>query len=330
MNNKILFVTQTMHGTRAACGIGLIGKLIGETLLKHPEFKFELLYADDFQTIEHKVKEFEPAAIVYNYAPGTTPWMDYGKGNRDAMSDIKHIRIMHDMHQGIANAYHPESNYGWQYIIADDPTITETNYVFATNRLLPPGPRTNYVDTGIPVIGFQGFSSIHGEFKGIRRLAYQVAMEFDHAIIRLHIPYGFYGDPAGYAAQTRVHEVRSIVAHKPGIQVLASHELLSTQEIVDLLTTNTVNCYFYDYLDGAGLASSPDYALAAGRPIAVARSHQMRHFWNLQPSILIEQNSLRKIIDNGLEPLKTLYEDYSPDSVYKDYSRILKKILGYV
>ena len=319
-----------MEGTRAACGIGLIGKLTGETLLAHPEFKFDLLYADDFGAVQNKVNEFNPAAIIYNYAPGTTPWMDHGQAHRDAMSSIKHIRIMHDMHQGIANSFRPEHNHEWHYVIADDPTITETAHVFATNRLLPPGPTVSYVDTGVPIIGFQGFSSIHGEYKGIRKLAQQVALEFDHAVIRLHIPYGFYGDPNGQAAQARVHEVQSIVAHKPGIKISASHELLSTQEIIDLLATNTINCYFYDYLDGAGLASSPDYALAAGRPIAVARSHQMRHFWNLEPSILIEYTTLKQIIANGLEPLKPLYQAYSRDSVYRDYSRILKKILGHV
>lgn len=329
MKNKVLFVTQRMDGARAACGIGLMGQLVGQTLLKHTDYHFELLYADDYQTVEQKIYEFNPAAIIYNYAPGTTPWMDQAIHARQHYAKIKHIRIMHDMHQGIANSFNPVHNYGWEYIIADDPTVTETQHVFITNRLLPAQPRTTYVDFGIPIIGFQGFSSLYSnDHKGIRRIAHQVLREFDEAIIRLHIPFGFYGDPHGTAARARVEEVKSIVSPKPGIHVEASFDLLETQEIVDMLALNTVNCYFYDYLDGAGLASSPDYALAAGRPIAVTRSHQMRNFWNLTPTVLIENSSLKQIIANGIEPLKQLHNDYSAESVLKDYKRILDKILS--
>lgn len=328
MNNRVLFVTQGMDGHRAACGIGLMGKLLGETLLDHPKYKFELLYADDYATIESKVQEFDPCAIIYNYAPGTTPWMDHALEQRTRLSHIKHFRIMHDMHQEIANNYRPDQNYGWEYIIADDPTVAETPHVFITNRLLPPGPRTSYTDVGVPIIGFQGFSSIHtDDHKGIRKIARQVVHEFDEAIIRLHIPYGYYGDPNGVAARARVEEVKHIISGKPGIRLETSFDLLDTQSVVDMLAQNTINCYFYDYLHGAGLASSPDYALAAKRPIAVTRSHQMRNFWNLDPTVLIENSSLRTIIQNGTQPLETLYRAYSKESVHGDYTRILDKIL---
>ena len=40
MKHRVLFVTQTL-GYKAACGIGLIGKLIGETLLAHPDYEFQ-------------------------------------------------------------------------------------------------------------------------------------------------------------------------------------------------------------------------------------------------------------------------------------------------
>ena len=95
-----------------------------------------------------------------------------------------------------------------------------------------------------------------------------------------------------------------------------------------MLAQNTINCYFYDYLDGCGLASSPDYALAAGRPIAVTRSHQMRNYWDLKPSVLIEHSSIREIIANGTAPLEPLYKAYSKESVWQDYSRILNRLLN--
>ena len=99
------------------------------------------------------------------------------------------------------------------------------------------------------------------------------------------------------------------------------------QTIINMLAQNTINCYFYDYQDGAGLSSSVDYALAARRPIAVTRSHQMRHLWNLTPSILIENSSIQQIIDQGTAPLEPLYKDYSKESVWQDYTNMLQKLL---
>ena len=80
-------------------------------------------------------------------------------------------------------------------------------------------------------------------------------------------------------------------------------------------------------MDGAGLASSPDYALAAKRPIAVTKSHQLRNFLSISPSICIEDNSLKDIISFGIEPLKDLYQLYSEENVIKDYELTIEKIL---
>jgi hypothetical protein len=324
MKRKILFVTQTL-GYKAACGIGLMGDVTGRTLLQHPEFHFELVYADDIQTVHRKIAEFQPEVIVYNYAPGTTPWMD-NPALRSPFPHIKHVRIMHDMHQHLANHYDPRHHAGWQYIIADDPTVVGNDRVFSTNRLLPGTPTVEYTEPEKPIIGFQGFGPPH---KGIPRIAYKVLEEFEEATIRLHIPYGYYGDPSGNDARRRVDEVVQIVKSNPKINVIASHELLNTQEIINLLAQNTINCYFYDYLDGCGLASSPDYALAAKRPIAVTRSHQMRNFWDLNPSVLIENSSLKQIITNGTAPLEPLYKAYSKESVFEDYTRVLNRILSF-
>jgi hypothetical protein len=234
---------------------------------------------------------------------------------------------MHDMSQPIADSFRPEANHGWQFIIADDPSVKETKHVFTTNRLLPGAPTVSYVEPEKPIIGFQGFGPPH---KGIARLAHKVQEEFDEATLRLHIPFGFYEDLIhgykGSNAYARANEVKQIIT-KPGIDVIITHDLLDTQQIIDLLAQNTINCYFYDYLDGCGLASSPDYALAAKRPIAVTRSHQMRNYWDLEPSVLIENSSIKQIIANGTTPLEPLYKAYSKESVWQDYTRVVNAML---
>ena len=154
----------------------------------------------------------------------------------------------------------------------------------------------------------------------------EIIEEFDEAIIRLHIPDSRYGASI-QEAYTRVEEVKRITKDKPNIKIESSHELLDTQGIIDFLSQNTINCYFYDYMDGAGLASSPDYALAAKRPIAVTKSHQLRNFLSISPSICIEDNSLKDIILFGIEPLKDLYQLYSEENVIRDYELTIEKIL---
>jgi hypothetical protein len=234
---------------------------------------------------------------------------------------------MHDMHQELADNFDPHNHAGWQYILADDPSVVGNDHVFITNRLLPPITTHVYEDGDKPIIGFQGFGPPH---KGIARLAHKVQEEFDEAILRLHIPFGFYEDLihgyAGSNANARVQEVKSII-NKPGIELQFSHDLMETDEVVDWLAHNTINCYFYDYLDGAGIASSPDYALAARRPIAMTRSHQFRNFWNIEPSIFIEDKNIREIIAQGTAPLEKLYADYSADSVLADYATMLRKLI---
>lgn len=319
--DKILFVTQTL-GHRAGCGIGLIGKLIAESLVKSKKYSFEILYTDSAQDLEDKIALMSPRTIIYNYHSTTTPWL-YDSQLRNRLSDIPHIMLHHDITQGVIDSYHLQ-DHGFKYLITADNTLNGNENVFTVNRLMPPYIPSPYIDRGIPVIGFQGFGFRH---KGIHKIAERVCQEFDEAIIRLHIPYSFFGDQGGWEARHRVNEVRDITRDKQGIKIEASHDLMSTGEVIEFLGQNTINCYFYDYLDGAGLASSPDYALAANRPIAVTKSHQLRNFLGINPSVCIEDNSLKDIISFGLKPLEELRNKYSEENVLKDYEHVIDSVL---
>jgi hypothetical protein len=318
---KILFITQPL-GHKIACGIGLIGKLVGESLIKSKKYDFEILYTDSEKDLEDKIVATNPSAIIYNYNSHTTPWI-HNQDIRNKFSNIIHVMLHHDIHQQIIDSYKPINNFGFKYLVAADPTLRGNEHVFLVNRLTPPYKPKPYVDRGIPVIGFQGFGLRH---KGIHKIAEKVQEEFDEAIIRLHIPFSFYVDPRGNEARMRVAEVRHIIK-KPGIKVESSHDLLSTDKIVEFLGESTINCYFYDYLPSPGLASSPDYALSARRPIAVTKSHQLRNFIGLTPSICIEDNSLRDIISFGIKPLEKLHNLYTEESVLRDYEAMIDKLL---
>jgi hypothetical protein len=238
---------------------------------------------------------------------------------------IPQARVMHDINQHFVDAYHPDNNFGWKFNFSSDSVLIGNQYICPTARLIPPPPKNQYQEKPIPVIGFHGFGFPD---KGIARLAEQVVKEFDQAVIRLHIPFSYFADPYGHHAYARVEEVKQIVSTKPGIEVVATHGMLDTESIIEILGQNTVNCYFYDYNDGRALSSSLDYAISARRPIAATRSHQMRNVWNLTPTILIEETTLREIINNGVAPLQPLYDQYTKEQFWKDYSRGLEILLN--
>lgn len=333
-NKRVLLVTQQYGynpAEKAHCGVGVAGNLLAITLSpqttteeakeKDVDFDFEVLYANANPVLEAKIKVFQPRVILYNFHPMTCAWM-FDPSLRNRYPDIVHIMIHYDMTQVKIQRFQPALYHGFKYVISDDDTLTASDRVFITNRILPPiFPSPSLPVPVAPVIGFQGFGPPH---KGIARIAHKVQEEFDTAIIRLHIPYSLFGDPDGRQARARVEEVKRII-RKPGIKVVSTHTFMTVEETVAWLHQNTINCYFYDYLDGAGIASAPNFALAARKPIAVTRSFQLRNFWNLKPSVCIEDRSLKEIIASGLEPLQELYNKYTPNNVRHDYNRILQK-----
>ena len=325
MNNtlKILYVTQTTADRKIMCGVSLLGNMLGNALEQHPLYQFEVLHTDTASDVINKIAEFNPKAVIYNYHQNTTPWMD-GLNTRALFPNVKHVRIVHDSNQGVADAWSPHSSTAFEYLLMFDPSVKGNDHVFITNRIIPDGPTVPYVDTGIPIIGHQGFPAPH---KGLPRLVTQVQSEWDEAIVRLHIPPAYMGGiwAEGVFQQT-VASIQQVI-YKPNVRVEVTNHFLDDQGIVDWLGQNTINCYFYDYQDGAGLSSSVDYALACGRPMAVTRSHQMRHLWDIE-SIQIEKSSLKQIIADGTSMLEPLYKAYSKESVWQDYTNMLQKILG--
>ena len=141
------------------------------------------------------------------------------------------------------------------------------------------------------------------------------------------MPNSYYCDPSGIEARNRIIEINRIIT-KPGIKLEISTNFLSDEEIIQWLSENTINCYFYDKLECSGIASSPDYAIAAKKPIAINNSAMFKNLHNLEPSIEIEKNSLKQIIENGITPLIPIYNKYTKENVLKDYENICDKILN--
>lgn len=315
---KVLYVNQEI-ANKTLCGIGYIGDLVGRTICKSKKHKIEILHTDSAQKVLDYVEKNDPDVIFYNFSTTTMPWVSSGKWRFGLRA--KQILIFHDGGQKTVDNFSPDNWYGFDYLVMPDNVVDTkgSKNLFTTRRLIiPHTPRTKYVEKNVPVIGFQGQLVPH---KGLHNVVRQVQLEFDEAIIRVHSPSYHYGPGQKIWSMTLDYARKSI--YKPGINLIHTFDIKTNEEVVDFLAENTINCYFYDYLDGYGLASSTDFALAAKRPFAVTKSHQFRNYWDSSPSILIENNSLKNIISNGLAPLEKYYQEYTEENVIYDYERII-------
>uniref|UniRef100_A0A6C0K7P1 Glycosyltransferase n=1 Tax=viral metagenome TaxID=1070528 RepID=A0A6C0K7P1_9ZZZZ len=327
----ILFVSQavgTSHDkTNTYCGVGIRGELTSNILTSISSDKYNFIreFVDNNNDLDIVIQKHCPKIIIYNYHSGATPWLN-DQSLRLKYNTIKHVMIHYDLLQSHIDNFNPDNFVGFKYVISDNDTlITNNTSSFIVPRSTPFSDKIhieNRVDI-IPRIGFQGFGLGH---KGIAKLAHQIQSEFDEAIFRLHMPYSYFCDRDGHEAKTRVNEVRSIIT-KPGIRIEVSHDFLSDEDIIKWLNENTVNCYFYDYLPNSGIASSPDYAIAARRPIAINNSRMLVNLHNLSPSIEIEKTSLKEIINNGITPLLPIYEKYKKENVVRRYEEICDILL---
>ena len=337
MDNKpnILFVSQTTgkdKNDNAYCGVGIRGKLTSDILQKSKKYNFVQCFTNGPEEVEQFITKYNPKMIIFNFHGTTTPWI-YEGSIQHKYSHIPQAVIHYDLTQSGIDNLPPNGFCDIQYLITDDDTLKPTSHILIVPRSLPcdglfinNGHDQNTVPTmnKIPKIGYQGFGFEH---KGIRDLARVVQEEFDEAILRLHIPYSYYGDPNGDQARQRLFEVLNILT-KPGIKLEISHNFMSDEEIVTWLHENDINCYFYWPQYECGVASSPDYAISAGKPIAITRSHQLRNMWDIQPPIFIEDTPLKTIMSYGIDPLKPLYTKYSHERLIHEYELICDKLIN--
>lgn len=330
------FICQTIgiHGeTNSYCGVGIRGKLTTDILTKYVSDKYNFIpiFVNTYYDVEKFIIEYQPKIIIYNYHSLAVPWMN-DTTIRDKYSHIHHVMIHYDLLQSdIDNFFIDTAKFvGFKHVITDNvalinPKPDENNF-FTVTRSVPFKDNIKIDETredSIPIIGFQGFGLGH---KGTVRIAEKIQEEFDEAIFRLHMPMSFFCDPHGHQAQKRIMEICQCI-RKPGIKIEISRDFLPEDKIIEWMNQNTINCYFFDYMEGAGIASSPDYAIAAMRPIAVNNSRMLINLHGLDPSIEIENNSLRDIIKNGVKPLLPIYDLYKQINVIRDYENICDRLL---
>lgn len=331
----VLFVSHKA----AQCGVYEFGQSIFDALRLSRKYRFVKAECASLEELHNALKSESPAAVIYNYHPSVLPWLSEKLASKVFRNNIAglampQIGIIHEVTQEVADnatgyrnrillGHHSKKiNSLFDYYIAPDPTLLLKNpLVYKTGRLIPEYRK----QTGTPAVTTIGSFGFGTPNKGFENLVTLVQEEFDEAVIRLNIPFATFGDSAGENAKRIAGNCRRIIS-KPGISIEISHDFLSRDQILDFLADNTLNAFLYEDKSGRGLSSATDLALAVKKPVAVSRCPMFRHILTAKPSVCIEDNSLKQIIQNKFEPLAKISEDWDAANLVFEYERILDSV----
>lgn len=300
------------------CGIYQAGLGICNIIKKSINYNIKYVEVESLFEFENYFNNIKPDAILYNYHPAPMPWVTLDTIKRYE----KLAKSMVIQHEG----FHNPDNTTFQYYIFANAAMeipSEWDNVFVIGRPLKTYLEGYYPTNNIPHIGSFGFGFLNKRYDLIGKYVNQ---EFDNAVINLQIPYAKYGDDFGVAAKESVRRCSREIT-KLGIQLKVSHEFLPEQELLKFLAGNDINVFFYDDMPGRGSASTIDWALSVKRPIAVSKTYMFKHLVT-EPSIFIEDNSLKTIMDNGIKPLEKFYEMWSEEGNIKYYDQIFKRVFA--
>jgi hypothetical protein len=298
------------------CGIHQYGVNIWNALFKSRKHAYIYCECSGDLQLQGYIKSIRPSAIIYNHYPATMPWLTPTVTRRYT---VPQLGIMHEVTQESADN---ATNELFDYHLCPDPTLIENNPICRkTKRLIPP-----YINhkpyPAIPTIGSFGFGFSD---KGFERLVTYVQDNLDDAAINLLMPDNhIVGKRIELNPKLTAKRCRELV-RKPRITLNINHGFLSHVELLDFLAGNTINCFLYDVEKHKGISSTVEQALAVHRPIALTRCGMFRHMFSAP--VFIEDLPLWEIVNQGIEPLKPFYREWSEQAFINDYDRIIGSIL---
>jgi len=291
------------------CGVYQMGHRIGATLESLiPEVR---LYEGDFDGAKRFVDALQPRIVVYNWHPYTLPW---SQEMIRRLPRAKHVGLIHEIAESSAHA----GSDIFPYRMVCDPTFPANNQsVFRSVRHVPryekPPPENDRF-----TVGSFGFA-VGGKL--YHHVVPLVCDSFARPLIRLRIPFAFYGDDAGAAALSYARDCAKELRNDGELQV--EHDFLSEDALLDWLAANDLNVFFYEPNVGRGIASAIDYAVAVRRPLAVNGSDMFRHVRHRlghYPS----QSLMHLAFNQKL--VEELYAEWSPERLARDYQQMFNAL----
>jgi len=305
------------------CGIHEFGNSIAQALRTSTTFRFVYVECSGRSALVRALLRHRPVAVIYNHHPSTMPWMSRRVAaaiRQITGHTVRQIAIIHECPQSVVDGALADT---FDYYIAPDPTLLPHNpIVFKSGRLIP-----SYVNRSaqpeIVTVGSLGFGGIQKRYDLVVQA---VQREFDRAVVRINIAYNGVADVDGVLAREAAERCRNI-PKKEGIDLEITHHFYDQQGMLDFLAGNTLNAFFYDWQEGRGISAVVESALAVGRPLVVNRTPMFRHVWEANPSICIDDTTLREVIRNGTAPLRPFLEKWSAECLRGEYESIVSEAL---
>lgn len=278
------------------CGVYQIGKRIFDIMKTSNKISYTYKELDSYIEYTSIVEEVKPQYIIYNYHNYTMSWL-----SSDILKKMpqKHIIVYHERQVSIINNYH-------KYIFLG--SAGDVNPIILKNKsIVLPRPlllyTKDYPHHDNFTIGSFGFGFFN---KGFHTLTERINKEIPNAILRLHLPYSYFGDHSDNTCKEVIDRCKKIAT---SITLVITRDFLPDDKLLNFLAANDINIFNYEIQDTDGVSSVIDYALSVKRPIAVSNCSMFRHI--LSDDILLEKNTIKDIYEKGIKPLERYYQDWA-------------------
>ena len=312
---KVLF----LNHRRSACGVYEFGHSIYEAIAQSKRYSTAYVEVDSADDVAAALRQHSPTLILVNYHPFTTrAWFPFTLPD-DRVSVV-----------GIIHEISPEdlerlNHLPFDYFMVHDPTLkVGEGGTFTSVRPLPPlAPNSSAPPPAHPTIGSFGFAT---PGKGFEALVARAQLEFAECHIRLNIPFSSFFDAEGHEARAVADRCRSLL-WRPGVSLDITHDYLEQDQLLGFLQGNSMNAFFYEPQCSRGLSSALDWALAAGRPLALRKADMFRHLFGTVPSPFVEDRSMKEIMLDGIGWQVQLRQDWSAERILADYEWMFDRLL---
>jgi glycosyltransferase involved in cell wall biosynthesis len=310
---NVLFVNSPVEN----CGIHQYGNNEYTYLKKSDKLNVDYIKASSIRDIDEKIKTKDYKVIIFNFYQNLFNFINV---NHRHFPNHACVAILHEVNSESLDAY--KDGFFQRFIYADPTLETNNPLVIKMNRVIP-NYDNKYSAPEIPTIGSIGFGYVR---KGYDVLIDKVQEEFDEAIIKLHIPANGVIDASGVEARNYAQMCRNGIK-KNGIKLEVNHDFLTHEELLDFMAKNSMNAFLYKPDNIIGVSSSTDHGITVRRPVAITKTNLFKHLHNLTPSILVEENSLKTIIENGLKPFEDMYKNSTEERHVENMEKIILDLI---
>tara|TARA_R110000851_G_scaffold67262_9_gene152002 strand:+ start:57 stop:992 length:936 start_codon:yes stop_codon:yes gene_type:complete len=310
MKENIFIINHSVEN----CGVYQYGKRVAGVLSNSENYNFKYLELNDFETFLTHVNEDKPTSIIYNHLTGTMPWFTEDKAQQIRMMGIKQGLLVHNV------AY---STF-FDFYLHQDPNYQDNGDNYHILRPLFDYNKTFEKEDDVIRIGSFGFGFKVKQYDSICDMVNRT-FPTEKVELNLHITESFFCPNADVIEQLK-RTCNSIITNK-NITLNFTTDFMTDEGVLDFLSKNDLNIFLYKkYGTYNGISSVIDYALSAAKPIAICRSNMFSHIWDTQPSICVENNDLRTILNNGFDSLNKKRDEWSNPNFIINIEGIINKL----